>query len=181
MSDSQYEQFQHYGTNAQRLAFTPSPAALPTTYHPLYQWYETDTGDTYLYDTTWHLLFSPGGAGTRAIVCAIDNAGTQITTGIKCDIYVPYACTITAATLLADQAGDIEIDIWKAAFGSYPPVIGGSIVDITPPKIVSPAASSQDTSLTSWIVAISAGDTLRFNVNTCTTITRVQLTLTVVL
>lgn len=53
MSDTTYEVFQHYGTAAQRAAFVPNPAA---GIKPIYIWYETDTGNTYLYDTAWHLV-----------------------------------------------------------------------------------------------------------------------------
>lgn len=53
MSDTAYPVFQHYGTNAERLAFTPSP---PATGQPIYKWYETDTGNEYTYDTSWHLV-----------------------------------------------------------------------------------------------------------------------------
>lgn len=60
MSDNVYSTFQHYGTAAQRAAFTPSPGA---GIQPIYIWYETDTGDTYLYDTSWHLL-----SGTSVVV-----------------------------------------------------------------------------------------------------------------
>ncbi len=55
MSDTSYPVFQHYGTNAQRLAFTPSP---PSSGQPLYFWYETDTGNVYVYTTAWHLVTS---------------------------------------------------------------------------------------------------------------------------
>lgn len=55
MSDTTYQTFQHYGTAAQRAAFVPNPAA---GIQPIYIWYETDTGNTYLYDTAWHLLSS---------------------------------------------------------------------------------------------------------------------------
>lgn len=59
MSDSRFEQFEHYGTNAERLAFTPAPAA---GIQPLYTWRETDTGNLYVYDTAWHLIGGSGGA-----------------------------------------------------------------------------------------------------------------------
>lgn len=59
MSDTAYTTFQHYGTNAQRLAFTPSPGAN----QPIYKWYETDTGNEYTYDTSWHLV-----AGTSSSI-----------------------------------------------------------------------------------------------------------------
>ena len=60
MSDTTYERFQHYGTNAERLAFTPNPAA---GIQPIYIWYETDTGDTYIYHTSWVLMGAGGGGG----------------------------------------------------------------------------------------------------------------------
>jgi hypothetical protein len=55
MADALYETYQHYGTAAARTAFTPSPPVV-TGCQPIYIWYETDTGNTYLYDTSWHLL-----------------------------------------------------------------------------------------------------------------------------
>ncbi|HEX2594697.1 MAG TPA: hypothetical protein VHL34_24555 [Rhizomicrobium sp.] len=60
-NDIQYETFQHYGTNAERLAFTPSPAS---GIQPIYVWYETDTGDTFLYDTAWHQIADAAGVST---------------------------------------------------------------------------------------------------------------------
>jgi hypothetical protein len=59
MSDYRYDTYQHYGTNAERLAFTPTPPTL-TGSQPIYIWYETDTGNSYLYDTSWHQIV--GGA-----------------------------------------------------------------------------------------------------------------------
>lgn len=61
MSDSLLQTFLHYGTNAQRLAFTPIPPPSPE--QVLYLWRETDTGNAYLYDTAWHLLTGGGGGG----------------------------------------------------------------------------------------------------------------------
>lgn len=60
MSDTTYETFQHYGTNAARLAFTPNPAAGIT---PIYIWYETDTNNVYVYTTAWHLVSGSSGGG----------------------------------------------------------------------------------------------------------------------
>lgn len=64
-SDIQYDTYQHYGTAAERAAFTPSPPAIATV-QPLYRWYETDTGSYYTYDTSWHLEVT-GGGGSSAI------------------------------------------------------------------------------------------------------------------
>ena len=64
MSDTSYPVYQHYGTAAERAAFTPVP---PATGQPIYLWYETDTGNLYLYDTGWVLV-----AGTAVVEDAID-------------------------------------------------------------------------------------------------------------
>lgn len=66
MSDTTLNKFSSWGTAAERLAFTPSPPPLPT----LYVWYETDTGDTYAYDTSWHLI-GGGGAGLVRVATTI--------------------------------------------------------------------------------------------------------------
>jgi hypothetical protein len=51
MSDTAYPVLQHYGTHAERLAFTPSPISGA---QPIYVWYETDTNNAYIYTTAWH-------------------------------------------------------------------------------------------------------------------------------
>jgi hypothetical protein len=60
MSDTSYSVFQHYGTNAERLAFIPSPAV---GIQPIYLWYETDTDNFYIYTTSWKGPYSVSGAG----------------------------------------------------------------------------------------------------------------------
>lgn len=117
-------------------------------------------------------------AKTRTLGIVLGGAATPITTGIKGDVQVPFACTITAVTLLADQAGSIVVDIWKDAYANYPPTDADSITAAAPPTL-SAADKSQDTTLTGWGVSITAGDTLRFNVDSVATVTRVALQLTV--
>lgn len=112
------------------------------------------------------------------IVFIIDGGGSAITTGIKGDLNIDFACTITQVTLLADQSGSIVIDIWKDTYANYPPTDADSITASAPPTISS-ATKSQDATLTGWTTSISAGDTLRFNVDSITTCTRVALTLRV--
>jgi hypothetical protein len=117
-------------------------------------------------------------AKTRAITFTIDGGGSVPSTGIKGDVSVPYACTITGVRMLADQSGSAVIDIWKDTYANYPPTIADTITASALPTISS-ATKSEDTTLTGWTTSISAGDTLRFNLNSVTTITRVVLTLTV--
>lgn len=117
-------------------------------------------------------------ARDTTINVVIDGGGSAITTGIKHDVQIDFACAIISATLLADQSGSIVIDIWKDTYANYPPTDADSITAAAPPTI-STATKSQDTTLTGWTTAIAAGDTLRFNVDSITTITRVTLALKV--
>jgi hypothetical protein len=114
------------------------------------------------------------------IAFVIDGAGSEITTGIKGDLEVPFACTITGATLLADQSGSIIIDIWKDTLGNFPPTDADTITAGEEPTLAT-ETYSQDTTLTGWTKTITAGDVLRFNVdsNPATNITRVTLSLKV--
>ncbi len=116
---------------------------------------------------------------TRAPTFVIDGGGTVFVTGIAGSLYVPFACTISAVTLLAPhESGSVVVDIWKTPFGSYPANVGNSICASDLPTITS-AQSHQDTTLTGWTTAITAGDTLTFNVNSVTSLTKLTIALTV--
>lgn len=106
----------------------------------------------------------------------IDGGGSAITTGIKGDVQFSEACTITNATLLADQTGSIVIDLWKDTYGNFPPTDADSITASAPPTLSS-AVSSSDSTLTGWTTSVSAGDIIRFNVDSVSTVERVTLIL----
>jgi len=114
----------------------------------------------------------------RDIAFIIDGGGSAITTGVKGDLEIPFACTINQATMLADQSGSIVVDIWKDTYANFPPTDADSITASAPPTI-SAATKSQDSTLTGWTTAIAAGSTLRFNVDSAATITRLTLSLKV--
>jgi hypothetical protein len=115
---------------------------------------------------------------TAGIEFIIDGGGAVITTGVKADFEVPFACTIISNRLFADQSGSIVIDIWKDTYANYPPVVGDSITASAKPTISS-ATKSEDSTLTGWTTALAKGDIIRFNVDSAATITRVTLSLTV--
>lgn len=106
----------------------------------------------------------------------IDGGGSAITTGVKGDVVVDFPCTIEQWTILPDQSGSIVIDIWKDTYGNFPPVVGDSITASAKPTLTS-ATKAQSGILTGWTTSIVAGDTLRFNVDSITTVTRVTLAL----
>jgi len=117
-----------------------------------------------------------------AVGIVIDGGGSVITTGVKGFVEVPFACTITAVTLLSTDAaatsGSIVVDIWKDTYANYPPVVGDSITASAKPTLSS-AIKSRDTTLTGWTTAIAAGEVLGFSVTSATTVTKVALSLTV--
>ena len=113
-----------------------------------------------------------------AIEVIIDGGGSAITTGVKADIEVPFNCTILQATALADQTGSIQVDIWKDTYANFPPDDADSITG-TSPVSISSSNKSQDSTLSGWTTTISAGDILRFNVDSCSTITRCTISLKV--
>lgn len=112
---------------------------------------------------------------TTSLMFAMNNSGNVVPTGIVGDIYVPFACTLSAATVLADTAGSMTLDIWKAPYGSYPPTVANTI---TSGGIVLSAVNKyQNLTLTGWTIAVAAGDVLRLNINSAATITRFTLAL----
>jgi hypothetical protein len=114
----------------------------------------------------------------NAINIVLDGGGSALTTGVKLDVLVPFACTITQATVLADQSGSIVIDIWKDTYANYPPTVADTITASAKPTLSS-AIKAQDSTLTGWTTSIAAGDTLRINIDSITTCTRVTLSLKV--
>ena len=112
------------------------------------------------------------GKGTWGIV--LDGGGSAITTGVKGEIQIPYACTITEWTILLDQSGSIVIDIWKDTYANYPPTVADTITASAKPTVTT-ATKNTSTTLTGWTTSVTAGDTIRFNVDSITTATRATL------
>jgi hypothetical protein len=121
------------------------------------------------------------GVKKKTIAFVIDGAGSAITTGAKkAAVRFPWAGTITKNTLLADQSGDIVIDIWKDTYANYPPDNSDSITAAAPPTI-SGGTKSEDSTLTGWTTSISAGDTFKVNVDSCSSITYATLIIEITL
>jgi hypothetical protein len=122
-------------------------------------------------DATWSDEYA-------AICFIIDGGGATITTGIKGDLTIPFACTIMDWTILADQSGSIVVNAWKDTLANYPPTVTVKITASLPPTITT-ATKANSTTLTGWTTAVAAGDVIRFNVDSVTTIQRATITLKV--
>lgn len=113
---------------------------------------------------------------TRSIGVTVDGGGSTITTGSKGFIYLPFAGTITQVVLLANASGSCVIDIKKSTYTGFPTT--SSICASAKPTLSS-AQKSKDSTLTGWTTSFSADDVLEFNVDSATTVTRVNLILSV--
>jgi hypothetical protein len=111
------------------------------------------------------------------IIFIIDGGGSAITTGTKGYIEVPFACTVTQWTLLADVSGSITVDVYNDAYANYgtnTSMVGGG----TKPTIS--ASTKGQSAPSSWTTtSIAAGNIIGFNVATISTCTRVTIALKV--
>ena len=113
----------------------------------------------------------------RTFGISLDGGGSAIVVGTQADITIPYNMTIQSWTMLANVTGSIVIDIWKDTYGNFPPTVADSITGSAKPTI-STNIKGQSSTLTGWTILVTAGDTIRFNVDSCTDITRVNLIIT---
>lgn len=114
---------------------------------------------------------------TRSLNFGIDGLGEPITSGIKGDARIDLPCRLVGWALLADSPGDVVIDVWKAAFADFPPTDADSVTAGNEPSLVG-AASAADTALDGWDIDLAAGDVLRFNVDSSSSITLLTVVLT---
>ena len=114
-----------------------------------------------------------------SIPLIIDGDGFVATTGVKAYIQIPFACTITGWTLLADVSTSTTVDIWKSTYAGFPPTIGNSITALATPSLGA-TNKSTSTTLTGWTTSVAAGDVLAFNVNGNSAATKITLSLTAV-
>jgi hypothetical protein len=126
-----------------------------------------DTGNT-----------GPIAAVTASILFQVSNENSPLTTGVKGDLVIPFDATINEWSLLADQTGNVVVDIWKDTYANYPPTVGDSITASAKPTISS-NNKAQSSTLTGWTTTISAGDILRFNIDSVDTIERLSINLKV--
>lgn len=115
----------------------------------------------------------------RGFCVPIGNGVDVISTGVQAtDVSLPIGGVITKWRLLKSlPSGNVSIvvDIWKDTYANWPPS-SDSICASDKPTL-STAEKNEGTSLTGWTTTITAGDTLRFNVDSVTSATRVWLCL----
>jgi len=170
MPDLSLNRFVARGTNAERLAFTPDPPTPASGPDPGYVFYETDTGDFYAWDgAAWDLVNAAGAALPGTIGATFDGGGSALTAGAVRYVLVPYAHTITANYMLADQSGSAVVDVWRDTYANYPPTVADSITASAKPTLSS-AIKSTDSTLTGWSTSGAADTIYAFKLDSVSTI-----------
>lgn len=123
-------------------------------------------------------VLSPVGA--MEFIC--DGSGLTLVPGTFGYLEVPFNCTITASTLMADQTGSCIVDVRRTTPVAFSPpthpAASDSLTASAPPTITA-STIAQDTTLTGWTTSLNQGDIVGIAVISATTVTRVTLSLKV--
>lgn len=138
------------------------------------------TGLAILGDNTAASARSNIGISTSELITIIDGGGVTITPGVKGNFVSKFNFSISEWTLTADQSSSIVIDIWKSPYSTYTATVPSSANSITGSGKPTITASAKNTATTgNWSnTIVSAGDVLRFNVDSVSSAANVTLTLT---
>lgn len=111
----------------------------------------------------------------RSISFTFDGGGSALTSGkVAYLATIPYAGTITAWDIVADQSGSAVIDVWKA--NAAVPTVANTITASAKPTISS-AQSAFGGAITGWTTSVAAGDVFGAHLDSCSTVTSVTLTI----
>ena len=103
-----------------------------------------------------------------------DGQGGVVSVGKTDWVFIPYNCTITGWVITGDQVGSCVIDIWKDTYANFPPTAADSIAGSEKPTLAS-ARTNIDLSLSPPWAAVTAGDCIMFYVESCSTLTKINL------
>ncbi len=111
---------------------------------------------------------------TRTVNYVIDSGSLPMQVGDKGKLTIDVTGVIENIRVLADQTGDIVLDIGKASFADYP-----NFNSITAAQRVQLSNSNKyfDDVLNNWTTTITAGDILRFDVISVNNIRRLLISL----
>lgn len=101
---------------------------------------------------------------TRTINFIVDSGNFNMSSGTKGSLTIDVSGIIDSWKILSDQVGNVQVDIKKADYTTYPTFTSIVTDGITYPQITNNNKAFSDV-LTGWDVAVRAGDILRFDVN----------------
>jgi hypothetical protein len=128
-------------------------------------------------DAAGTITIAVNGSGKASFQWVLDEGGVPAT-NYKGWLYVPFNCTIDAVYVVADQTGDIVIDVWKDSYANFPPTVADTITAAAKPTLVG-AQKYTDATLTGWNKTLTAGDFITIKVDSAATVTLVTVVLVV--
>ena len=135
-------------------------------------WYDSTANELTARINGANVALGAGGASTGSFGITVDGGGAVLTSGSKGFVVIPFACTITGWSIVADQSGSVAFGVEKAADGVIPTT---SIVASAAPALSS-AQILRSTTLTGWTTSVAANDVIEFLVSgSPATITRATL------
>jgi hypothetical protein len=130
----------------------------------------------------------PSGVTTKIIGISIDGGSSSPSTGVKGYLDIPFNCTITGWTIVADQSGSASLDVWFIAGSGAPPTApnvpnSGNKISASAPIALSSAqtASGGSSAISTWTTTLTQWGTLAFNLASVTTCQRLNIQIQVTL
>ena len=118
-----------------------------------------------------------GSAGFGATARSIQTNFSNITgAGVFSDVFIPFNLTVNSWDIWSSVTGSVVVDVLRSSYSSLPTFT--SIAGTEKPTLTG-QSKNQDNTLTSWSVGLTAGDILRFNIDSIATITNFTVVLKV--
>jgi hypothetical protein len=115
------------------------------------------------------------GSPYGALYYIIDGNGSVPTPDtLRGTMQMPTNATITGWSLIADQSGSAVVDVLKSTYGLFPS--NASIAGSDLPTLAS-VQKNENIAVSEWATSLSAGDVLQIKLVSCTTCTRLCLTI----
>lgn len=110
----------------------------------------------------------------RVVGISIDGGGSVPATGIKGYVVCPFAGTIIGWNIVGDVTGSAVVDVLKVAYGSSLPTVANTIAASAKPTLSS-EKTNKDSTVTGWTTAVAANDIFAFNLDSISTITKLNV------
>jgi hypothetical protein len=107
----------------------------------------------------------------------IGNGTTVIAAGLCGDVEIPCTGDIIAWRLVTcdGTTGDLVVDTWKDSYANFPPTVADTIWGGSKPTLT----ADEKQEATGLSIAVTAGQWLRFNVDSAATVTLASLNITI--
>lgn len=121
---------------------------------------------------------SKSSAAANKVVVSVgfDGQGSAIAVNTYVDWRAPYSATIKKVSMVSVDGTTTTtvIGVWKDTWANWPPTVADKITGTAYPTITA-GTKSEDSTLTGWTTTVTAGDVIRFNVDSNSAALRIAL------